>query len=76
MCPGCVGSALLLLSGASSAGGLAALKLRSLGRIRAARQWVGAGTLEARDHGQETAAALQQPLQTNAAAEAVTSSSS
>jgi hypothetical protein len=38
MCPGCIGSALLLLSGASSAaGGLAAVKLRSISRIRTLR---------------------------------------
>ncbi len=35
MCPGCIGSTLLLLSGAGSAGGLAALKLKSLRRIKA-----------------------------------------
>ena len=38
MCPGCIGTALLMLSGASSAGGLAALKLRSLTRLRTARE--------------------------------------
>jgi hypothetical protein len=36
MCPGCIGSALLLLSGtgAGAAGGLAAIKLRLLNRSR------------------------------------------
>jgi hypothetical protein len=36
MCPACIGSTLLLLggAGAGSAGGLAALKLRWIGRIR------------------------------------------
>jgi hypothetical protein len=43
MCPGCVGSALLLMSGASSAGGLAALTLRPIARLRACsfKPWGG-----------------------------------
>ena len=41
MCPGCIGSALLLLSGASSAGGLAALKLRAMRRTRTMPKRVG-----------------------------------
>jgi hypothetical protein len=38
MCPGCIGTTLLLLSGASSAGGLAAFKLRSITRLRTVRE--------------------------------------
>ena len=41
MCPGCIGSALLLLSGASSAGGLTALKLRAMRRTRTMPKRVG-----------------------------------
>jgi hypothetical protein len=41
MCPGCIGSALLLLSSASSAGGLAALKLRVMRRTRTMPKRVG-----------------------------------
>jgi hypothetical protein len=41
MCPGCVGSALLLLSGASSAGGLAAFKLKLLRRVKAIIERIG-----------------------------------
>jgi hypothetical protein len=43
MCPGCIGTTLLLLSGASSAGGLAAFKLRSITRLRTVRERFGAG---------------------------------
>jgi hypothetical protein len=57
MCPGCIGTTLLLLSGASSAGGLAAFKLRSIGRIRAARERIGMGPPEAKGSSHETAEA-------------------
>ena len=64
MCPGCIGSALLLLSGASSAGGLAAaLKLRSISRIRSVRERSGVGRLGANDSGYETAELLRQAQQ-------------
>lgn len=43
MCPGCIGTSLLLLSGASSAGGLAAFKLRSITRLRTVRERFAAG---------------------------------
>jgi hypothetical protein len=42
MCPGCIGTTLLLMSGAGAAGGFTAFKLRSLQRLRDWRaRWRG-----------------------------------
>jgi hypothetical protein len=56
MCPACIGTALWLLSGAGSAGGLAAtLKLRSVRRIRSLRNRYGIQPAGRDDSAQETA---------------------
>jgi hypothetical protein len=51
MCPACIGSALLLLSGAGSAGGLAVVAARVLGAGRSGKQTENADVLNAHHNG-------------------------